>query len=110
MPKDATDRILDELVGGPGVSKMRLVAYEPLSKPRTIAQRKGYLEQLLRLCELDGKGRGAEAARILRIDRSTLFGWRDPLALNRGPTDEAFETLEQYAQWQAGNRRFARSA
>jgi hypothetical protein len=94
-------------VSGPGLRRASSVRS---SERHATAERKYRLEELLRRCGLAEHGHGAEAAKIIGVDKSTLFGWRDVRAQNRGPTDEAIEKLERYAVWLDGCSEFSRTA
>jgi hypothetical protein len=77
--------------------------------PISFASSKVIAEGFLRRAGLDGKGHGAEVAAHLDIDKSTLFGKRDPRALNRGFTGDELAKLERLAQWREGCREFSRT-
>lgn len=85
----------------------RLVAL--LSKPRaelTQDERKWLAPELIAVCRCSF----AEAGRIAKRDRRTMHDYCNPELRGKAIHDDVIDLLEEYAVWQAGNDRFARSA
>lgn len=93
---------------GPGLHSC--AASQSNGRAETPLERKQRFEVALRDAELGGPRQGAETAKHLHIARTTLVGWRNPQALDRVPTDEAFEILAAMATIVRLSRRFRRSA
>lgn len=83
---------------------------ESCAEPISFAESKRLAELEITRGGLVGKGSGVKIASVLGIDKSTLFGKRDPRAMNRGFTAKEIAKLARYADWVAGNREFSRSA
>jgi hypothetical protein len=69
---------------------------------------KARFEKLIEAAGLAGENNGRELARILGKGESTVRGWRNPDALDRHPSEEAFEKLERLAQFNELAREFGK--
>lgn len=86
---------------------LRLVAL--LSKPRaelTQDERKWLAPELIGVCRESFAGCG----KIGKRDRRTMHDYCNPMLRGKAMPDDVIDLLEEYAVWQAGNDRFARSA